>query len=156
MSTEDKSTVTITIDGQLSDYCLTIPGRMPGLNEYTAANREHRNSGANMKKQHEASVLWNIKSQLRGVKFTGPVFLVFTFYEKDRRRDHDNVSGFAHKVIQDALVKGGVLQDDGWGYVSGYFDLFEVDKKKPRITVQFIEQEVPERCKSKRKTNSAK
>lgn len=156
MSTEDKPTVTITIDGRMSPHRLTIPGRMPGLNEYTAANREHHHRGASMKQEHQAAVLWSIKTQLRGVKFTRPVFLIFTFYEKDRRRDHDNVSGFAHKVIQDALVKGGVLQDDGWGYVSGYFDLFEVDKKNPRITVQFIEQEVPEQCKKRPKTNSAK
>lgn len=156
MSVEDKSTVTITIDGRLSGHCLTIPGRMPGLNEYTTANREHRQSGASMKHQHQATVLWSIKTQLRGVKFTRPVFLVFTFYEKDRRRDHDNVSSFARKVIQDALVKSGVLEDDGWNHVTGYLDLFEVDKKNPRITVQFIEQEVPERCKKQRKTNSAK
>lgn len=147
---------TITIPGQLHDSRLTIPGRMPGLNEYTAATREHRQRGASLKRQHEATVLWNIKAQLRGVKFTQPVFLVFTFYERDRRRDHDNVSSFARKIIQDALVKSGVLQDDGWNHVTGYLDFFEVDKRNPRITVQFIEQEVPASCKKQQKKNCEK
>ena len=94
--------------------------------------------------------MWHILSQLRHVKFSRPVFLLFTFYEPDKRRDRDNVSSFARKVIQDAMVRCGTIQDDGWDHVTGYLDRFEVDKKNPRIVVEFIEQEVATKCKEQR------
>ena len=137
---------TITIPGKLLDRCLTIQGRLPGLNEYTDACRTSPRSGAQMKQQAQELVMWHILSQIRGLQFTKPVFLLFTFYEQDRRRDRDNVSSFARKVIQDALVKCGTLKDDGWDYVTGYLDQFRVDKNNPRILVEFIEQEVTAKC----------
>ena len=93
---------------------------------------------------------------MRRVKFTKPVFLLFTFYEQDRRRDRDNVASYARKVIQDALVKAGTLEDDGWDYVTGYLDRFEVDKKNPRIVVEFIEQEVAAKCSKRQSKKSEK
>ena len=144
---------TVTIPGTLAPFRLTIPGRLPGLNEYTEENRRHAQKGGAMKRQAQELVMWHIFSQLRRVKFQNPVFILFTFYEQDRRRDHDNVSSFARKVIQDALVQCGVLQGDGWGHVTGYLDVFEVDKKNPRIVVEFIEQEEVQTC-SKRQRKS--
>lgn len=132
---------TVTIPGTLADYRLTIPGRLPGLNEYTEANRIHNQKGAKMKRQSQETVMWHILAQLHRMHIEKPVFLLFTFYEQDRRRDRDNVSSFARKVIQDALVKAGTLTDDGWDHVTGYLDRFKVDKKNPRIVVEFIEQE---------------
>ena len=137
---------TITILGNKSPHVLTIPGRLDGLNEYTKANRTHHAAGAEMKQKNQELVMWQILSKMRGVRFTKPVFMLFTFYEKDKRRDRDNVSSFARKVIQDALVKCGTLKDDGWDQVTGYLDRFEVDKKNPRIVVEFIEQEVATKC----------
>lgn len=147
---------TITILGNRSEHVLTIPGRLDGLNEYTKANRTHYSKGADMKQQNQELVMWHILSQLRGVKFTKPVFMLFTFYEQDKRRDRDNVSSFARKVIQDALVKVGTLKDDGWDYVTGYLDQFHVDRKNPRIVVEFIEQEVTPACKRSQSKRSAK
>lgn len=134
---------TVAILGNKSPHVLTIPGRLPGMNEYTAACRTAPHKGARMKQEAQETAMWQIMAQLRRVKFTRPVFLLYTFYEKDKRRDKDNVSGFAHKVIQDALVKCGTLQDDGWDQVTGYLDRFEVDRKNPRIVVEFIEKEAP-------------
>lgn len=141
---------TIQILGEKSPHQLTIPGRLPGLNEYTNACRTDPKAGAKMKQEAQDVVMWQILSQIRRIKFTGPVFLLFTFVEKDRRRDRDNVSSFARKVIQDALVKCQTIKDDGWDYVTGYLDRFEVDKDKPRIIVEFIEQKEAVSCKSKR------
>jgi hypothetical protein len=146
---------TIDIPGTLSEYKLVIPGRLPGLNEYTDANRRHAQKGARMKRECQDLVQWQILSQLRRVRFAGPVFLLFTFFEADRRRDHDNVSSFARKVIQDALVEAGTLVGDGWKGVAGYMDRFEVDAKKPRIVVEFIEQEA-EPCSKQPNKRSAK
>lgn len=138
---------TITILGEKSPHRLTIPGRLPGLNEYTDKCRTDPKAGAKMKRDAQDAVMWQILSQIHRHKFTGPVFLLFTFVEKDRRRDRDNVSSFARKVIQDALVRCGTLRDDGWDYVTGYLDRFEVDKDNPRIIVEFIEQKEAVPCK---------
>ena len=146
---------TIAILGTKAPQVLTIPGRLPGLNEYTTACRTNPQKGNRMKKDAQEAIMWQILAQLRRVKFARPVFLLFTFYEQDRRRDRDNVSSFARKVIQDALVQCGTLQDDGWEHVTGYLDRFEVDKENPRIIVEFIEQEVAP-CKGQQSKKSQK
>lgn len=122
------------------EYTLTIPGRLPGLNDYTAANRENPYKGGKMKKDSESMVTWQIRQQLRGIRIEKPVILHFIWCEQNRRRDHDNVSSFGRKVIQDALVKAGVLRDDGWDEVIGFTDAFYLDKKNPRIEVILEEQ----------------
>lgn len=147
---------TITVPGRISDSRLVIAGRLPGLNEYTTACRTSPHKGNEMKRQATDTVMWHILSQIRGVKFTRPVFIIFTFYEPNKRRDHDNVSSFARKAIQDALVKCGTLKDDGWGYVTGHMDFFEVDKDNPRIVVEFVEQGGVAKCKEQPAKSSKK
>lgn len=146
---------TITVPGTLLGQKLTIGGRLPGLNEYTDACRTSPRKGARMKQEAQELVMWHILQQIRGKRFTKPVFLLFTFYEIDRRRDRDNVSSFARKVIQDALVKCGNLKDDGWDHVAGHFDRFQVDRENPRIVVEFIEQEA-EPCRNRQSKKSGK
>lgn len=137
---------TMTILGTKYPKALTIKGRLPGLNEYIAACNSAYAEGNRMKQESVDLVMWHILSQMRGVRFTKPVFIMFTYYEPNKRRDHDNVSSFARKAIQDALVKCSTIKDDGWGYVTGHMDFFEVDKENPRIVVEFIEQEVVAKC----------
>lgn len=69
-----------------------------------------------------------------------PITICYTYYEPDRRRDKDNISGFFHKVFQDALVKEGLLEGDGWKYIDSYHDYFEIDKSNPRIEIKIIEK----------------
>lgn len=133
----------------LKIYHLMIPGRLPGLNEYTAASRSNKNQSARMKKDAQTLVMWHIRSQLKGVTITHPVHLSFTWFEPDRRRDRDNISSFGRKIIQDALVTGGVLYDDGWDYVVSYADDFAVDAQKPRIELVIVEQ--PGKVKPRKK-----
>lgn len=118
---------------------LIITGTLPGLNEYIEAERRNRYAAAGMKKQVEHAVMLCAKSQLRGVKFTGPVVMHYLWVEKNRRRDKDNVSSFGRKCIQDALVRAGVLGDDGWRQIEGFTDSFAVDAKRPRIEIVFEE-----------------
>lgn len=122
-------------------YKLIIDGRLAGLNELIAAERTHRQKGAKLKKEAETLVRWHIRQQLRRANPKTPVMLHYHFYEPNRKRDLDNVAGFAHKIIQDSLVKEGVLANDGWDYVAGFLDLFDVDKKNPRIEVVIVEPE---------------
>lgn len=120
-------------------YFLLIKGRFPGLNDYVAAERANRYKGASMKREAQTVAVWAIREQLRGVHIKHPVRLSYTFHEPDRRRDHDNVAAFAHKVIQDALVVCGVLADDGWNEVVGFADEFDLDRTNPRIEVMIEE-----------------
>lgn len=117
---------------------LTIRGTLPGLNEFIAAERSNRYVGAKMKKQCETVVMHCARS-LGKTRFEAPVYMVYRWFEPNRRRDKDNISAFGRKVIQDALVRSGILQNDGWANIEGFEDQFYVDKKNPRIEVLIYE-----------------
>jgi Holliday junction resolvase RusA-like endonuclease len=119
-------------------YKFTIRGTLPGLNELIEAERRNRYAGAALKKQSESVVMHAARS-LGKMRFTEPVYMVYHWYEPNRRRDKDNISSFGRKVIQDALVKSKILQNDGWNNIIGFEDRFEVDKKNPRIVVEILE-----------------
>ena len=97
-----------------------IPMRLPGLNEYTRANRGNKYHAAEMKKDAEAGIGWFVN---RLPRITKPVFIWFEWIEKDNRRDADNID-FAKKFIFDAMVKCGKLPDDGRRYVRGFVSTF--------------------------------
>lgn len=121
------------------EYQLTIHGRLDNLNDYISAERTNRYKGAQIKEKNQNIVIAEIMSQIRRVRLKRPVRMVYRWYEINRRRDLDNISSFGRKVIQDALVKSGVLPDDGWKYVKGFTDEFFVDAENPRIEVTIIE-----------------
>lgn len=116
-----------------------VPGRLPGLNEYTTACRTNPHKGAKMKREAQERVEYAIiHAQHRGElprRFRPPIWIEYTFYEPNKRRDKDNIASFAHKVIQDALVNLGLLDNDGWGDVQGWRDVFGVNGRSPRIEV---------------------
>lgn len=114
----------------------TIYGRLSGLNEYTLKCRSNKYAGAKMKEANEQQVASAILSDriIWGMVFSGKVHITFKWYEKNKRRDLDNIA-FAKKFIQDALVKGGILQGDGWQHIVGFSDEFYIDKDNPRIEV---------------------
>lgn len=118
---------------------LVIMGSFPGLNEYINAERTNRYKAAAMKRQVEHTVILAAKKCLRGKKFDRPVAMHYTWHEKNRRRDKDNISSFGRKCIQDALVKGGWLAGDGWKHITGFSDRFSVDAAHPRIEVEIEE-----------------
>lgn len=117
------------------EYKFTIDGKLPSLNEFIAKNRSNPALGNKMKQENQINVEYYIMRDLRKVHIDKPVYLMYTFYEPNKKRDLDNISGFAHKVIQDALVESGVLHNDSWHYIVGFSDNFEIDKDKPRIEV---------------------
>lgn len=118
---------------------LTIPGRLNGMNEYTRACRAHPQAGAHMKRADQDAVLWAIRAA-RLIPCSGRVRIRYRFYEAPKRkgarlRDKSNISGFAVKVIEDALVEAGVIPDDGWDVVAGYSCDF-CRTADPRIVVE--------------------
>jgi len=115
---------------------MTIPGLLPGLNEYINAERGQggKYRAAAMKKQAENVIGYMVKTQLRGISFKNPVRMHYLWVEPNRKRDKDNIS-FARKFIQDSLVRMGVLRNDGWEDIEGFTDSFEVDRENPRVEV---------------------
>ena len=122
-------------------YKLVIPGVLPSLNEYIRAERGNRYHAASLKKQTEDMIAACIAQQLRGVRFDGPVKITYTWYEENRKRDKDNIA-FGKKFVQDALVKSGVLANDGWQEIVSFADRFGIDKDNPRVevTIETVER----------------
>lgn len=117
-------------------YTVTIPMKLPSLNEYTKACRGNKYGGAKFKADIERDISIYL-SKLP--KIEKPVAIKFTWVENNKRRDLDNVC-YAKKHILDALVKCGVLTDDNRKYVKGFVDCFEYDKEA-RVIVEIREVE---------------
>jgi len=115
-------------------YKITIPGTLPGLNEYVNAERGNRYQAAKLKRQTEDMIVMCIWEQMPGVEISEPVHIEYHWYEPNRRRDKDNIA-FAKKFIQDALVKAGVLGNDAWQEIVSFEDKFGVDKENPRVEI---------------------
>lgn len=99
--------------------------KLPSLNEYVRANRTVSGgyyAGAKMKNEVEEGIIYYLA---RLPKITKPVFIRFTWIEKNRKRDFDNVS-FGKKFILDALQKAGKLVNDNWKWIRGFSDSFEI------------------------------
>ena len=121
------------------EYRFTINGRLPGINDLIAADRRDRRAGNRRKQEAQEVVRIYILRDLKKLRIEEPVELHYRFFEPNRKRDMDNISGFAHKVIQDALVLSGVLKNDGWSNIVGMEDRFFVDSTRPRIEVTISE-----------------
>jgi len=121
-----------------------IPGRLPGLNEITNANRANMYQGAHMKKSTEKMITAALMYQ-KVTPIHEPVYLRFNWVEPNKKRDKDNIAS-GRKFILDALVKSGILENDGWKHIIGFSDRFNVDKNNPHIEVELLtESEMHER-----------
>lgn len=62
-------------------------------------------------------------------QFKKPIKLHFTWIEKNKRRDLDNISAVGKKFILDTLQICGKLKNDNLNYVVGFSDdvMFEED-----------------------------
>lgn len=117
--------------------CFEIPGRLPGMNEYTKANRANARNGARLKRDAQELVGWAIKAHhVRPV--SKQVNVIVTWIEPNMRRDKDNIRS-AIKFILDALVEQGILRNDGWKEIGDLSDCFMVNKKNPRVLVELEE-----------------
>ena len=120
-------------------YSFVIDGRLPNLNDYIAACRGNKKYGNIMKRDAQDTVLWQLGSQHRGLKIKRPVIIHTRWYELNNRRDPDNVCGYGHKVILDALCDLDVLEDDSRRYIYGFTDWFYTDHQNPRIEIDIEE-----------------
>ena len=123
------------------EYKFTILGRLDGLNTYTSANRTNYQKGGRMKRDNEDAVIWSIRQQLPGVRIDRgtPVLIYYRFYERDCKRDGDNILSCATKFIQDSLKKTNVLAEDNRSCIPHFYHDILVDKENPRIEVTITE-----------------
>jgi len=120
---------------------LWVPGPLPGLNELIAAAKGARGRGilyAALKRTWTDTVWAQAKSQ-RVHPFPGRVVIEFRWFERDRRRDPDNVAAGGRKLVLDGLVKAGVLKGDGWRFVQSWTDRFDVAADRPGVAVTLHE-----------------
>lgn len=123
-----------------------INEKLPSLNQYIEACRKNAYAGKTMKAETDRLCYWYIK-KAKPPKFSGAVHVTFEWFEKDKRRDPDNISGYGHKTIFDALVQAGVLPDDNSDYVAGYNDIFHYKASKKTFVRVTMEEVTPEREK---------
>lgn len=123
-------------------YKVICSGTFPTLNEYITAINSHYQSGNKFKREYQQICEIYIMRDLRGLRLSSPVFIKYRYYEKNRKRDFDNVAGFFHKIFQDALTATGVISNDGWANVTGFEDRFFIDPQRPRVEIEInIESE---------------
>lgn len=124
----------------MNELRITIPDRLPGLNEYQAACRSNKFVGAKMKQTAQMQCECAMLRARRDKVHFDKVDVEITWIEKNKRRDKDNIS-FGRKFIFDALQSMGILDNDGWGQIGDITERFDVDKKEPRIEILLKECE---------------
>lgn len=122
-----------------------IPGPLPGLNEMLDwAKRQGVQLGkrgrrwnlyAENKRMWEDVIILEIK-QAKIKPGTGSVTINYLWRELNKRRDPSNIAA-GRKFVEDALVRAGILPNDGWKEIAGFTDSFVVDKKCPGVLVTF-------------------
>lgn len=121
-------------------HTIKLKGVLIGLNEYVTAERSNKYKASEIKRHTEHFIVCEIRKQLKNKKVKTPVFIKYTWIEKNKKRDKDNIA-FAKKFIQDAMVKSGIIENDGWGEIAGFEDNFKVDKENAGVIIEIIEVE---------------
>ena len=119
-----------------------IYGKLPGLNDYTRANRGNKYLANKMKQDIQKNIC---KYIVFGVSMKDlekvdryPIGLKIKWYEPNNRRDIDNIT-FGTKFILDSMVCMGIIEDDSRKYVDSIEHIVFTDKNNPRIEVEINE-----------------
>lgn len=117
----------------------------PSLNDYIHQLGTNPHAGGKMKRDYSIIACNSIRLALKRSKTENPIILHYRFYEplKGQKRDLMNVFSFADKVIEDSLIKCGVIPDDSAEYVKNTTHEFYYDKE-PRIEVEIEELGAPQ------------
>ncbi len=119
-------------------FMFEIPGRLPGTNEITNSWGSSWQTGYGLKKKTKRMIGMYIMAA-RVPKFTRPVVIHINYFERDNRRDRDNVQSGA-KFILDTLKTMKRIENDNQKWVLGVSSDVLVDKKNPRVEVRIREQ----------------
>lgn len=96
---------------------LWIPTRAPGLNELLNAKGSNWPAYNELKKKWSGMVL--ILARVQGFRRVEAGHFTYLLVEPNKKRDPSNIVSGAVKVVEDALVDAGLLENDGWEHVLG-------------------------------------
>ena len=116
------------------ELTITIKGKFPDLNLIITTAKWHWGEYKEMKQLHTDAVTWQVKRHPQ----VGRVHITFTWYCKDRRTDPDNVAA-GKKFVLDGLVEAGVLKGDGWKYIAGFEDKFDIGEPRVELVMREVE-----------------
>ena len=117
----------------MSEQSFVIPGRLPGYNEL---NKSGWGNNYRVKTKALELVEWYIKVAPFGITpVSEKITVEIRCFEPNARRDDDNVTSGASKIILDALQQMGIIKGDGQRYVQCIKHPVEVDRENPRIEV---------------------
>jgi Holliday junction resolvase RusA-like endonuclease len=118
-------------------HTFIIPGRLPSLNEYIAACNRAWFIGQGFKNKQMRTI--SVCVIAGGVPvFTKPVTVLFRWFEKDKRRDRDNIRS-AEKYVMDALKHMHRIKNDNQKWVLDSKHEILLDKQNPRVEVTLTE-----------------
>lgn len=111
---------------------LIIPGSLPGLNEIINASKSNWSVYRKMKQEHTELVAWLAKR----LPEINRADITITWYCPNKRKDKDNIMA-GQKFLFDGLQKAGVIKNDGWKQIGDITHQFRIDKKNPRVELEF-------------------
>ncbi len=91
---------------------------------------------SNKIKSHYHELVWQ---QLTNQRF-GKIKLEYKVYVGRKNTDGHNIRAVIEKFFLDALVEGGHIKDDSIDYVLGDTSFYFLDREKPRIEINILEQ----------------
>lgn len=100
---------------------LWIPGRLPGLNELLSGQSSASRgwSAYNSQKQAWAASIAALADS-SGITPLGAGYFTYLFVEQNQKRDPSNIVAGGVKILEDAFVKAGILENDGWSQILGF------------------------------------
>ena len=98
--------------------------RMAGATGAVGARHQRTSVAQSLKNSMENKIQLYVR--LSNLQPMAQAYFFFTFYEKNRQRNKDNIQALALKFFFDALQKQGILENDGWKEVVGFDPHFEV------------------------------
>lgn len=119
---------------------LVIEGRFPGLNDYIDAERASRYQGSKMKRRY-TELVRDLAIVTHEPRHSGRAAVRITCWERDERRDADNVEATAKKFILDGLVAARVIVDDNRRWLAECRCDVRTDRSHPRIEVVVVDAE---------------
>lgn len=127
-----------------------IPNLFPSLNEILRVRSQDRRHGwSGMKKACESAVdkVLNTAKMLPKI----PYHVEFRWVEWNARRDPDNIASGGCKPVFDALIKIGIIEDDGWDYFGRIVHEFSIAESKEDIGVEVVFYRDDELIKQRKK-----
>lgn len=122
---------------------LWVPGPLPGLNQLLDERARSFRRGATLWNGYtDLKREWEDRIKTHALAQGFPALLegefAYTFIEPNKRRDPSNVASGALKLIEDALVKAGLLKNDGWSAIKKLELWFLTDESEPGAYLEVL------------------